>query len=401
MRGQTKISSKPIPQAAFGKYRAGAAYKTTQKGVVIFVIKVIQVVSDTNIGGAGRYLLNYLKYFDRTAFHVSVILPENSRLTPFVRRYGVEIIEVPFMADVSYDRRCVKVLCNVFRRIRPDILHTHASLSARVAGRRMHVPCIINTRHCMEDVSGGLKARLKGAFNNHYSDIFIGVADAVGQNLIDCGAKKEKVRVVYNGVEPLDMWEEEKRREERLRLGVAPEDILFGIVARVEPIKGHRFFVEAAAQLADMPAKFLVVGDGSLLEDVKRQAHELGLDGRMIFTGYVQDTTGMMNAIDVNVIASYSEAMSLAVLEAMSLGKPSVATDSGGTREIVTDGITGLLVPPADSRALAGAMRRMMAEPELRARMSCGAKEAFEKEFTAQKMVANLERLYNSCIPMR
>lgn len=356
--------------------------------------KIVQVVSDTNIGGAGRYLLNYLKYYDRQQYAVTVILPAGSKLLDFAGDYGADIVEAPYMADRSYDRRCVQYMKDTLRTIAPDILHTHASLSARIAGRRAKVPCIISTRHCMEPVSGGVRGRVKAVLNNRYSDIFIGVADAVGENLVACGVSPDKVRVVYNGVEPLHKLNEQQRTKAREAYGYGPEDVVFGIVARVEPVKDHSCFVQAAAEVQNPHARFLVVGDGSLLPTVKEQAHSLGLADRMTFTGYVKDTTEVMNVLDVNIISSRSEAMSLSLLEAMSLGKPSVATDAGGTPEVIEDGQTGLLVPPGDSSALAAGMQQLADSPEQRHTLSANAQSAYEKTFTAKAMVANLEKLY-------
>ncbi len=358
------------------------------------MIHVVQVVSDTNVGGAGRYLLNYLKYYDRSQFAVTVILPESSMLQPLAEPLCEHIVQVPYMGDRSFDRRCVRHLTGVLRSLKPDILHTHASLSARIAGRRAHVPCIISSRHCMEPVGHGPKAKLKGILNNRLSDVFIGVANAVGQNLIDCGVSPRKVRVVYNGVQPVEALGTAERDVVRAELGFSPEHVVFGIVARVEPVKGHQFFVEAAARMQSPNARFLVVGDGSLLADVKAQAHALGLDGRMVFTGYLPDTRKVTNALDVNVISSYSEAMSLAVLEAMSLGKPSVVTDTGGNPELVTDGDNGFLVPVGDSNALAAAMDRLTSDHALYAQMAAAAKARFEAGFTARRMVETLETLY-------
>ena len=176
------------------------------------MIKVVQVVSDTNIGGAGRYLLNYLKYYDRDKYSVTVIIPEGSQLTPHVARYEeVNLIPAPYMADKSYDKNCVKFLRKIFSELSPDIVHTHASLSARIAARRAKTGKIISTRHCLESISYGIKAKITGFLNTKLTDIYIAVADAVKENLIESGIPTEKIRTVYNGVEGVKELSSEKK----------------------------------------------------------------------------------------------------------------------------------------------------------------------------------------------
>jgi len=138
------------------------------------MITVFQVLSDTNIGGAGRYLLNYIRHFDRTRFNVTVMLPEHSKLKPLIEPYeGVRVVEVPYMEDASYDKRCVKALVKMFRDEKPAIVHTHASLSARIAAKIANVPTIIATRHCIEPVVRGPVSAVKSVLNNFLCDYFL------------------------------------------------------------------------------------------------------------------------------------------------------------------------------------------------------------------------------------
>ncbi len=361
------------------------------------MIQVVQVVSDTNIGGAGRYLLNYLKYFDRARFDVTVIVPEKSMLSEFIQVYPeVHLHEVPYMADQSYDRNCVKYLTDLLKQIKPDILHTHASLSARIAGKKAKVPCIVATRHCIEPQTSKLKTVLSGVLNNYLCDYYIAVANAVKDNLEEGGIPSEKIRTIYNGVEPAQSFSVEEIQQERSRLGIQNFEFVFGIFARLEPVKGHRYFLKAARELKKegYQAKFLIVGDGSLRKELEEMAVSFGLEDSVIFTGYVKDTSLLLNVADVNVIASDSEAMSLAILEAKSLGKPSIATAVGGNPEIVHNGSDGFLVGVADSASLAEAMVKIMEDEELFKRLSQNAQALFQKEFRAETMVRKLEKFY-------
>lgn len=365
------------------------------------MIHVVQVLSDTNIGGAGKYLLNYLKYYDRTQFRVTVILPIGSRLAEFVQACpDAALIEAPYMADVSYDKRCVAYLKDVLTELKPSLLHTHASLSARIAGRKAGVPVILATRHCIEPVPHGIKALALATANNALCDYYIAVADAVVKNLTDCGIKKDKIKLVNNGVEPVRRLTPEERAKEREALGLSSQNTAFGIFARLEPVKGHKYFIKAARQvLKEEPhARFFIVGSGSQEEELKRLTAHYGLEDKVIFTGFAEDTTPLLNAMDVNVNASESEAMSLSVLEAMSLGLPSIATKNGGNRELVHNEVNGLLVGFADSASMALAMTRLIRDTEARTHMAANAAQSYQQNYTVQTMVNRLEKVYKEVL---
>ncbi|MBE7022078.1 MAG: glycosyltransferase [Ruminococcaceae bacterium] len=358
---------------------------------------IVQVLTDTNIGGAGRYLLNYVKHFDRSAFRVTVILPQGSQLIERIQGFeGVTLLEAPYMADCSYDKRCVKHLRALFGKIKPDVLHTHACLSARIAGKQAKVPVVLATRHCIEPLPRGIKALASGFINNALCDYYIAVADAVVDNLIACGIKPEKIKTVNNGVEPIRLLSNEEKAAARTRLSIKPEETVFGIFGRLEPVKGHKYFIKAARQVIreGASAKFLIVGSGSLEKELKERVTRYGLDDYVLFTGFVADTTELLNLTDIHVNASESEAMSLSVLEAMSLEKPSIATKNGGNSELIRDGEDGLLVGYADSASLANAMLRLLENPDVSARFGKKAGEKFRAHYTVEEMVNHLEKLY-------
>ena len=357
------------------------------------MMHIYQVISDTNIGGAGRYLLNYIRHFDRKSYRVTVLIPENSQLKPILESFAdIVIKEIPYMADKSFDRRCVKYLTELFRKEPADLIHTHASLSARIAARKAGISPIVATRHCIEHPGSFPVAWLKSILNNLLCDYYIAVSKAVTENLIACGIKTKKIREVWNGVEKITELSSDEKQKIRNSYEVN-EETVFGIFARLEPVKGHTYLIEAAKCFLKEghKAKFLIVGNGSLEQLLKEQAKDFP---EIIFTGYVPDTTSLLNITDVNVIASESEAMSLAILEAMSLGKPTVATNVGGNGQLISDGKDGLLVPYADAKMLKDAFVRMADDAEFRRCCATNAKEKYQETFTAEVMVKNLEKLY-------
>ena len=259
---------------------------------------------------------------------------------------------------------------------------------------------ILATRHCIEPLPHGAKALVSGILNNALCDYYIAVSKAVKENLLDSGIKRSKIKQVNNGVQTVKELPKETCAEIRARYQIDENDVVFGVFARLEPVKGHKYFIKAARQVVkEIPdAKFLIVGNGSLELELKNFATHYGLDKNIIFTGFVSDTAELLNITDVNVITSESEAMSLALLEAMSIGKPSIATKVGGNKELITNGEDGILVSYADSASLALAMMRMICNKTLRAQMGENAKRKFAEAFTVDKMVARLENVYQEVL---
>ncbi len=361
------------------------------------MIKVCQVLTDTNIGGAGRYLLNYLKYFDREKFKVSVVIPENSDLLEFISAYqDVDIYEMPYMADKSYDKRCVSALLDLFNEHSFDILHTHASLSARIAGKKAKIKAIISTRHCIESKDKFPLSLVKSFINNRLCDYYIAVSDAVFDNLKECGIRQSKIKKIYNGVEPVEMLDAEKKKTIKQHYNIGNVTV-FGIFARLEEVKGHRYFIESAKDYLSKGNEgiFLIVGEGSLKEELVELAKNTP---EIIFTGYVKDTKELLNVADINVISSSSEAMSLAILEAMSLGKPTIATNTGGNPQLVKDNENGLLVEYANVKHMSEAFCKMSNDKEIYKQFSKNANEMFYRQFTAETMVKNLQKFYQEAL---
>ena len=152
--------------------------------------KIIEVSTDTNIGGAGKCLITLLENFDREQFDVSVILPPNSLLKPHIERLGTEVIEVSSIADKSFDIKAIRLLIKLFKERKPDLVHTHASMSARIAAKFSKIK-VIYTRHSVFEpspkISKGIGKIINGAINNYFADGIIAVAEAAKENLVTTG----------------------------------------------------------------------------------------------------------------------------------------------------------------------------------------------------------------------
>lgn len=363
-------------------------------------LKIIEVSSDTNIGGAGKCLLTLLENFDYNKLEVKVILPKNSLLKPHIDAMGIPVIEVSGIADKSLDLRAVKELKGIFKAEKPDLVHTHASMSARIAARLAGAK-VVYTRHSVfppsKRISKGLGKAINGAVNNYFSDSIIAVAEAAKENLTDTGVSDKKITVILNGVEGLTPVSDAEKSEIRKRFGLSDGEKAVSIVARLEDIKGHDYFIDAADELLKngAKAKFFIAGTGSYEEHLKNKVKEMGLDENVIFTGFIPDVDKLLNITDIQANASFgTEATSLALLEGMSLGVPAVVSDFGGNPGVIKDGKNGFIVPKQNAHALAEGIGRLLDDDALYAELSKGAEEIFSETFTARSMTRNTEKLY-------
>ena len=367
------------------------------------MIKVIEVSSDTNIGGAGKCVLTLLENFDRSEFSVKVILPKNSLLKPHVEALDTEVIEVDGIADKSLDRSAIKELTEIFKREKPDIVHTHGSMSARIAAKRAGAR-VVFTRHSVFEpspkISKGIGKLINGIVNNHYADGIIAVAEAAKDNLTATGVSDKKIRVILNGVRGLEKLSDAEKAKQRERFGTDGKKVV-SIVARLEAVKGHEYFIEAADMLLrdGIDARFYIAGTGSCREALEKKVRELGREKDIIFTGFISDADKLMGITDIQANASYgTEATSLALLEGMSIGIPAVVSDFGGNPGVIKNGENGFIVPKQNSRELYLKLKELLTDEKLYKKLSGGAEEIFGKTFTARAMTEQTENLYKELV---
>ena len=369
------------------------------------MIRVLNIISDTNIGGAGRVILNYLRYADRDKFETLVAIPRGSLLKPLLEEAEVPVYEVDGMADCSYASQDVKALQALIRRVKPDLVHTHGALSGRIAAKRCRVP-VVYSRHSAFPVPAKLKYPpgrwVNKLLNEHYADHIIAVSPATRDNLTEAGISPKKITVVMNGVAPVSPISDEEKAALRQSLGLGKDVFTFGILARIEDYKGHLYLVYAAKLLKDRGYsnfRILVAGTGAFEEEVTRAVTEMGVEDVVQMLGFRSDAAALLNILDVQLNASYgTEATSMALLEGMSLGLPTIASDYGGNPFVITSGQNGLLFPSKDSAALADAMAELMDHPEEVAIMREKALETYQSRFTGEVFARNTEQIYENVL---
>lgn len=365
------------------------------------MLKILNILTDSNIGGAGRLLVNYLHNFDRSKFDIAVVLPKDAELIPFVEAEGYRVIEMSNGRDKSFDLKAVGELKKIIRAEKPDIVHTHSSFSGKLAAYLCGVKRRFYTRHCAFEMPKRLTTfpgkQINGFINNTLATDIVAVAQAAADNLTETGVDPAKITVIINGSEEVRKTTPEEKSALKKTLGISAGDFVCGISARLEPYKGHSYLLDTMSDVlkAHPDTVLLVIGSGSCEAELKEKAAALGIDKKVIFTGFVKDVAPYYGIMDLNLNCSWgTETSCLALSEGMSLGLPAIATTYGGNPYMITDGVNGFLVPEKDSSAMAREIIRIIEDGELCRRLSAGARETYERKFTAKMMTKQLEELY-------
>lgn len=373
------------------------------------MIKVIHVISDTNIGGAGTVLLTTLYNIDRSKFEVKVVLPAGSKLIPRIDALGFEHMCTKGGADKSLDLGAINEYCRIFKAEKPDIVHTHAAMAARIAAFLCGVRVRIHTRHSTfapRPILTRFPMRnICGCINSTLSTAMIAVSESTKENLTDMGANPKKIEVIINGAEPLRQVSVEEAAELRASLGIALDDFVVGMSARLEEVKGHIYLIEAARILCERGVKnlrVLIIGTGTTEQMLRDKVQEYHLEDCVLFPGFVSDVAPYIQIMDVIANCSFgTEATSMALIEAMSLAKPAIATDYGGNAYIIENGKNGYIIPQKSASNLAEAIQKLLGDPAKCREMSKVAYSKYICRLTGKIMTGKVEKLYEDEYTLR
>jgi glycosyltransferase involved in cell wall biosynthesis len=363
------------------------------------MIRVVEVLATGSNGGAQEHLYGLLSRIDPKCYDVSVVALSGGSGARKIARLGFPtlILDEPD-DDVAVDllvdhlmKRDVDVVHN--HMYRAEVVGTRAALKLTERGRPR--PYVVSTVHSSRVRSKEDRDLLRSLTPS--MDRLIAVSRAIVGKIADERGGLAPVSLIYNGVDLERYDHQEPCCTLREEYGMPDGSQIVGVVARLEPEKGHPTLLEAwPAVVREFPdAYLLVVGEGSRLEALGEQTRELGITKRVVFTGRRDDIPAVTAALDVAVLPSYREAQGLTVLEAMALSRPVVASNVGGIPEMVEDGITGILVPPHDADALSTAIRRLLRDHQLADTLGRAGHDLAHDRFCIEGMVTSIQEIYD------
>ena len=350
----------------------------------------------SGFGGAEQMIVHLLSGLNRARWNPVLLHHGDPGLQELLRRVArldVPAVEVPREAARQAIGRWL-------RRARPTIFHAHlnwpfACAGGLIAAALARTPGVVATQQLYVPI-GSRRGTLQHRFLSAAVDRYIAVSHHVAGMLRPaCLFAERKIRVIHNGI-PLEPFEAAGREPLRQQLKIRNGRPIVLTLARLDRQKGIPYLIEAASRIPE--AFFVVAGDGPERDRLEEKIRACGVGDRVILLGYRDDAAALLAACDAFVLPSLFEGLPLSVLEAMASGKPVVATRVGGTDEAVQDGVTGLLVPPADSEALAHAIRRLLEERALAGRLAAAARESVHRDFSAASAAERTMQVYEELV---
>ena len=348
----------------------------------------VLLISHTHgFGGVERHVVLLARGLSDRGHSVLVAGPASSWLAQACERQGMAFHHVA-MRGLGDPISHAAIACLAVRH-RASIVHGHARRSAfygTVAGRVTN-RCSISTVHSLNSWKGF-----------HRSDQVIAVSDAVRSCLIAHGISQHRIEVVYDGVPSLKTTDVLSRETIRRRLGIPLDEFAVAMTGRIVAHKGHDLIIEALRRLASRFPRLHVYVIGKGQHEQRRTLSQLArscnVEARIHFLGYRDDVSSVLLAMDAFALPSRSEALSMAMLEAMAAGLPVVAARVGGVPEVISHGRNGLLVEPSDPVALADAIAALIGEPALRHRLGAGGRDTQASRFSDDGMITAIESVY-------
>jgi glycosyltransferase involved in cell wall biosynthesis len=362
--------------------------------------RVLEVLG-RSAGGVGRHVAEITKALDgHDGLQIDVAAPGDLTVPMPKPVLPVDIPDGPVRGHFSAIRR----LRNIIEEHGHDLVHAHglrAGIDGALAARWAKVPAVVTLHNLVQsDISGGLRGRAyrmaEPALVRLASKVFVPSTEMAEHLASAAPGSARKVEVLYAGVaEPAHAVR--SRADVRRELGVGDDDAVIVTVARLHPQKALHVLLRAVAKLDSVA--LVVIGDGPLEGELKGLARGLRIAERVRWLGYRSDVADYIAAADVFSLSSVWEAVPLAAQEAVLLRVPVVATDVGGLGELITDGVSGRLVPKNDDGALAAALRGTLESPGAARDFAGRALADYGKRFSRDEIIARLKEVYRSDAP--
>lgn len=367
-------------------------------------IKILQVVDGFRMGGAENKLWELVERLDPVKYQsmIANVGPSGPLEERFLK-LGVPIFHC--QRRHRFDLAPFLRIRKIVKERRIGIVQTTlfwADFVGALAARAADAPVVISwetVSHEGNPYHYQWQRRAGYGLAMHFADKVVAVSHEIKASLIRRrGLDPGKIEVIHYGVDLEKFHPNAKVKNKRSELGFRDGEIAIAIVARLEEVKGHRYYVEAFSKLAKkhFNVSTIFVGDGSCRAALEKMVREDGLNGRVRFLGIRHDINEILNAVDLLVLPAIAgEGMPNVVLEAMACGKPIIATTVGGTGEAVRHGENGFLVPPGEVAAMQNALAAILGDHSMSSQFGRNSRTIAEKEFSLLKQIAGFETLYD------
>jgi glycosyltransferase involved in cell wall biosynthesis len=374
---------------------------------------ILYITNLVEFGGGEKSLLTLIKKLDLTKFRPFLLCPSRGRLVEEAENINVEVKIIKFSRLKRYFKAIPYIsplviirLVQYLKKEKIGLIHCNsfsAFLLGGIASKMVNIP-VVWTCHGWWPAE-----KLTGFFINRFAGRIIAVSEIVRKKLIGPGfVNPNKVSLIHLGIDLNEFSPTPRgdkiRKEFHLNFGVP----VIGMISRFQPIKGHKYFLEAAAKIKQISpqTKFLIVGgrlfdrkgDKNYDKEILNWIKQMNLEGDVILTGFRNDIPEILAAIDMLVLPSLQESFGVVLIEAMAMEKPVVATNVGGPREIIEDNVSGLLIPPQDPSALSEAILSLLKDKEKPRKMGLKGRKRVESKFDSDLQARKIELIYQGLL---
>lgn len=368
------------------------------------MLNILHLINYMGGGGTENYIYSLAKKLHNNKCKFFIAYSKLGQALELFEDMGIETMQLNMHSP--YDIKAANDLKALCKRLSIDVIHTHflrenyISILSKIMGNKV---LLINTNHMLTDNNG------MTIFTNKLMTLFdykiIAVSNAVKEKLIREGVNPSKIKLIYNGID-IDYWRGGKEIGLRKEFGIDNDEFVIVSVARFSEEKGHFFLLETIAALKELlnirgykniKIKFLLIGDGKLLCKCKDLAENLGIAKDVIFAGHRTDIKSILKNSDLFVAHSKSEALGISILEALACGLPVIATNVGGTKEIINANTNcGIIVNYGDVESFAKAIIKLLYDKALCEKYIANGYNILEEKFNLDNTAEETYTLYNS-----
>lgn len=358
-------------------------------------MKVLHVEAGRHLYGGARQVLHLMEGLAQQGHQNILVCPSGAEYAEQARD-SARVIELAMGGDL--DLGLYARLMRILRAEQPDLIHAHSRRGADVypglCGRRLSIPSVLSRR--VDNREPGWLARLRARL----FDRVVVISQAIGRIQESMGVPSARLVCIHDAIDSARFMQPMPASQWRLERSLPPGALVMAMVAQFIPRKGHRELIQALEVLLPRhPDLFIALfGRGPLQPEIREEIERRGWAQRVFFMGFVNDLHRQLGALTLLVHPASAEGLGVSLLQASAAGLPVVATEVGGIPEAVQSGVTGFLVPVADSGALVGAIESLLRDEGLRVRMGQAGRTRVQQEFSVDRMVGEHLRLYQSCL---
>lgn len=362
-------------------------------------VRVMHLIYSLEFGGAQKMIGYCVERINRSEFDQSVCaLVAEGPMADYCRSLGVKVYCLN--KRKGFGPRAIVSLTRLLRELEIDLLHTHedsSQLHGTLAALLAKGIRIVRTKNIVLPEPEIRIYRFLNPILNLFTAKLIAVSDIVkhSHRRVDPFSKHKYV-TVWNAVARTEPVKEDEREKWRKKFGIEPSDRIIGFVGRLHLQKGLSYLVEAVSQIcrAEPDARIMIVGEGPFGSTINKQVSESRLGDRILFTGQQSNVPAMLSLMEIFILPSLWEALPLALLEAMESGRPVITTPVGGIRDVVEQGVNGILIPQENPAAIAEAVIRLLRDKALAHRIAKAGQETVRKRFSVEQQIESTESIY-------